>query len=62
MAAQPVALPVAVTPVGALPAEHSVGVVASAVAVAALPVVDWFSVGMRAVLTVPLDRLLAFAE
>ena len=44
--AQPVALPEGSIPVGANPVEQSVGVPANAVAVAALPVVFWLSVGM----------------
>jgi hypothetical protein len=43
--AQPVALPFARMPVGALPVEQRVGVEARAVAVAAFPVVFWFNVG-----------------
>jgi hypothetical protein len=39
IAAHPVAFPLARTPVGAFPVEQSVGVAASAVAVAALPLV-----------------------
>jgi hypothetical protein len=42
MLAQPVALPLARMPVGACPVLHRLGVLASAVAVAALPVVDAF--------------------
>jgi hypothetical protein len=45
IAAHPVAFPLARTPVGACPVEHSVGAAARAVAVAALPVVFWFHVG-----------------
>ena len=59
VAAHPVALPLASMPVGAWPVEHSDGVAASAVAVAALPVVDWFSVATRAAANVPLPMLLA---
>src|ERR1700722_7896059 len=43
--AQPVALPFARIPVGALPVVQSDGAEARAVAVAALPVVFWFHVG-----------------
>src|SRR6185312_3588489 len=44
----PTAFPFAPTPVAATPAPQFVGVDASAVAVAALPVVLWFSAGMSA--------------
>jgi len=46
--AHPVALPLAKIPVGAWPVVQREGFAASAVAVAALPVVLWFRVGMSA--------------
>lgn len=50
--AQPVAFPFARMPVGACPVEQSVGVPANELAVAALPVVLWFRVGMSPAMSV----------